>query len=81
MSGAYPKGDRSRTSFLDYHNQRHRFSAIEMTAAAPPPPPRGSIFLGVDVGTGSARAGRFLPFYRLLNIALIIICLVDSDYQ
>ena len=45
----------------DDHHHHHRFSshpaAIEMTT---PPPPRRTVYLGVDVGTGSARAGTSL---------------------
>lgn len=45
-----------------YYHQNYSFSSypptLEMTPPPPPSlPPRRSVFLGVDVGTGSARAG------------------------
>ncbi|KAH6835386.1 FGGY family of carbohydrate kinase [Perilla frutescens var. hirtella] len=65
-----------RTTFPDSRNQRHRFSAVEMTdrttGTAYPLTPRsrsGPIFLGVDVGTASARAALFNNNGRLLGSA------------
>lgn len=62
MSGAQQRRVRHTNTILlaDSRAQRHRFSAIEMTTAASPQLRRGPFYLGVDVGTGSARAGTFV---------------------
>lgn len=47
-------------------------SSVQMTSATPRSPPR-SVFLGVDVGTGSARAGPSTSLHSLsLSISLYI---------
>lgn len=83
MSGTHRRTE--RTPFLGFHhNQRPPLSAVEMTTPEPPPLPRRSISLGVDVGTGSARAGRFSSlastnrYHTVLTLCIIFPCLCTS---
>ncbi|KAK1552135.1 hypothetical protein Q3G72_010881 [Acer saccharum] len=75
-SDTTPLLDQQHRSLSNSHTKRRPHSVIlEMTAAVNDPTPSrsGPVFLGIDVGTGSARAGS-------LNSSLSLISMiVDTD--
>ncbi|XP_008789677.2 FGGY carbohydrate kinase domain-containing protein isoform X2 [Phoenix dactylifera] len=72
MSGARTWSSSSlsdTTPLLPLQADRASTATLEMAAAAPAPAASRTVYLGVDVGTGSARAGLFDDQGRLLGSA------------
>lgn len=73
MSGPGRSHPDATPPLVHHHHYHRRFSshpaAVEMTTAPPPVQPRRSVYLGVDVGTGSARAGPFFTSFHPFSLS------------